>query len=78
MAKRNKKIVKLIALIIILVAFFQLLWPNIYNPSSIARLNPYPSQEYLQIMWLFSPNGLSTITIIAGLILIAWVVLADL
>ncbi|MDD1665007.1 MAG: hypothetical protein LUQ32_06595 [Methanomicrobiales archaeon] len=73
MVKRNKKIARLIAGILILLAFFQLLWPYIYNSPLITSLNPYPTQEYLQIMWLFSPNGLSTITILTGVIAIAWV-----
>jgi hypothetical protein len=75
MAKRNRKIVTLIALIIILVAFFQSVWPRIY--PSIVDLNPYPTREYLQITWLFSPNGLSAITVIIGLIIIAWVIFAE-
>jgi hypothetical protein len=75
MVKSHRKIVTLIALIIILVAFFQLLWPHIY--PSIVGLNPYPTQEYLQITWLFSPNGFSTITVITGLIFIAWVAFTD-
>jgi divalent metal cation (Fe/Co/Zn/Cd) transporter len=75
MVKRKSKIGSLIAAIIILVALFQLLWPQIY--PSIVALNPYPTQEYLQITWLFSPNGLSAITVIIGLILIAWVIFAE-
>jgi hypothetical protein len=78
MANRNKKILKIIAFIIVLVAFFQLLWPKIFNPSSIAKLNPYPSEEYLQILGIFSPNGLSIITVIVGLVLIAWVAFIEL
>jgi ABC-type phosphate transport system permease subunit len=75
MGKRNRKIGIVIAAIIILVALFQVFWPLIY--PSIVALNPYPTQEYLQITWLFSPNGLSTITIIIGCILIAWVAILD-
>lgn len=71
MVKRKRKIATVIALIIILVASFQLLWPYIY--PSIVDLNPYPTQEYLRIMWLLSPSGLSTITVITGFIFIVWV-----
>ena len=75
MKKRDRKIALLIASIIALVAVFQLVWPPFY-PHLIA-LNKYPTQEYLQIMWFFSPIGLSVITIIIGIILIAWVKFAE-
>lgn len=74
---RNRKIVTLIAVIILLEAFFQLVWARIYTPSLLASLNPYPTEEYLRIMWLFSPNGLSIITLVLGLAFIAWVALAN-
>jgi hypothetical protein len=77
MAKRRKKFVKLIILMVILVAVFQLIWPFIYNSPFIANLNPYPTQEYLQIMWLFSPNGLSALTLIFGFISLAWAAFTD-
>ncbi|MDD1661409.1 MAG: hypothetical protein LUQ49_02985 [Methanomicrobiales archaeon] len=77
MIPRNRKIVKMVVVIILLVAFFQLLWSRIYTLSRVAALNPYPTDEYLRIMWIFSPNGLSTITLVLGLIFIAWVALAD-
>ena len=73
--RKHREIGTLIAVIFILVALIQLLWPPIY-PSLVA-LNPYPTQEYLQITWLFSPNGLSAVTVLIGLIIIAWVVFAE-
>jgi len=75
MKKRDRNIALLIASIIALVAVFQLVWPPFY-PSLVA-LNKYPTEEYLRIMWLFTPNGLSTITIIIGLILITWVMFVE-
>jgi hypothetical protein len=60
-----------VAFVIIVVAFFRTVWPFVY--PSIVNLNQYPTAEYFRIMWLLSPNGLSSITIIVGCILIAWV-----
>ena len=77
MVKRNKKIARLIAFILVLLAFFQLLWHYIYTSPVIANLNPYPTREYLQIIWFLSPNGLSIITIILGFISIAWIAFTD-
>jgi hypothetical protein len=63
--------------IFILVAAFQLLWPFIYNSPFIAYLNPYPTQEYLQLLGIFSPNGLTAMTVIIGIIALAWVAFTD-
>lgn len=73
MLEKRRKILKLLAVILILVAFFQIFWPYVYNSPLIANLNPYPTKEYLQIVWLFSPKGLSTLTIILGCIFLVWV-----
>jgi len=75
MVKRNRKIAKLIALIIVLVAIFQLFWPHMY--PSIVNMNPYPTEEYLQIMSFLSPNGLTIITVILGFLFGVWVVFTD-
>jgi hypothetical protein len=77
MAKRKEKFLKVIVLMVLLVAFFQFIWPFIYNSPIIANLNPYPTREYLQIMWLFSPNGLSALTLIFGFVSLAWVAFTD-
>ncbi len=75
MRKRDRKIGTLVAVMAVLVALFQLLWPPFY--PAVISLNTYPTEEYLRIMWLLSPNGLSAITIIIGLVLIAWVVFVE-
>ncbi len=75
MAKKLKTMAIVAALMVILVAVFQLPWPSIY--SRIVRMNPYPTQEYFQIIGLLSPNSLSAITIVIGLVIIAWVGLAS-
>jgi hypothetical protein len=72
MEERWKTVGILASLVILFVAFFQLLWP--YVSPVLVDLNPDPTAEYLRIMWLVSPNGLSALTIMAGCILIAWVV----
>jgi hypothetical protein len=77
MAQRKKKMGTVIVLMLILVAFFQLFWPLIYNSPSLAHLNPYPTQEYLQILGFISPNGLSAITVAIGFIALAWVAFTD-
>ena len=74
---KKRKIVTSIIVIILFEAFFQLVWSIFYTPSLLAGLNPYPTEEYLRIMWLFSPNGLSTITLVLGAVFIAWVTLAE-
>ncbi|HUK92729.1 MAG TPA: hypothetical protein VLU98_01695 [Methanomicrobiales archaeon] len=71
MRKRDKKIGMIIVIMTALVALFQLLWPPFY--PVLVSLNPYPTEEYLRITWLFSPIGLSVITVVMGIILIAWV-----
>ena len=71
MERRWKHIGTVIALVIVMVAVFQTLWPAIY--PSIVALNRYPTDEYLRIMWLLSPNGISALTIAAGCVLIAWI-----
>ncbi|MGE5832463.1 MAG: hypothetical protein ACM3X8_06040 [Methanomicrobiales archaeon] len=75
MARRNKRIIIIVALIVVLVAVFQLLWPRVY--PWVVRRNPYPTQEYFQIMGFVSPNGLSILAVIIGLIFIAWAAVTD-
>ena len=75
MARKNRKIASLIAVMVVLVALFQFLWPHIY-PWIVSR-NPYPTREYYQIMGFVSPNGLSIITVVVGLIFIAWIAYTD-
>ncbi|HMA04331.1 MAG TPA: hypothetical protein VKO45_00190 [Methanomicrobiales archaeon] len=75
MAGRNKRITTIVALIVVLVAFFQMLWPRLY-PWVVSR-NPYPTHEYFQIMGFVSPNGLSILAVIIGLIFIAWAAVTD-
>jgi hypothetical protein len=67
----KRKIGIAIGLIIVLVAIFQLLWPVFY--LSLVSLNEDPTAEYLRIMWLLSPNGLSVITLLLGCVYVAWV-----
>jgi len=71
MVKQARSIAKIVAGMVIILAIIQIIWPRVY--PSIVRLNPYPTNEYLQIMWLLSPMGLSIVTIVLGLILIAWI-----
>jgi hypothetical protein len=70
--KGMRKIPIIVALVILLVACFLELWPPFY--PAVVNLNPDPTVEYLQIMWILSPVGLSLLTIIIGVIAIAWVV----
>jgi hypothetical protein len=77
MAHRRKKFVTLILLMVVLVAFFQFIWHFFYDSPFIMGLNPYPTQEYLQILWLFSPDGLSILTLIFGVIALAWTAFAS-
>jgi hypothetical protein len=69
MAKPIKKFLTIIAVVIILVAFFQVAWPSFY-PAFIG-MNQYPTVEYLQIMNVLSPNGLSLLTVVIGSLLLA-------
>jgi hypothetical protein len=71
MGKRSRKIVKLIVVMVILVAIFQVSWPHMY--PSVVNMNPYPTREYLQIVSVLGPNGLSIITVILGSLYGAWV-----
>ncbi len=66
-----KSIGKVIASVIILVVVVQFLWSPVY--PSIVSLNKYPTLEYFQIMSVLSPNGLSIVFILLGLIAIAWI-----
>ena len=75
MERKLKPIATVVAVMVILVVIFQLLWPRIY-PWIVSR-NPYPTQEYYQIIGLVSPNGLSAVTIVIGLIIIAWILLTS-
>ena len=77
MVSRKRKLATLIAVVIILVAIFQFLWPFVYDSPFMAQLNPYPTQEYLRIVGFFSPNGLSALTVIIGLIFLTWVAYTD-
>ena len=60
-----------IGVILVLVAFFQMIWPSVY--PALLDLNQNPTAEYLRIMWLLSPNGLSVITLLLGCVYVAWV-----
>jgi hypothetical protein len=68
--KGLRKAAIIAGVVIALVAFFLVLWPPFY--PAVVNLNPDPTVEYLQIMWILSPVGLSVITIIIGAIAIAW------
>ena len=69
---KGKAIVKVSASVILLVIVVQLLWSRVY--PSFMSLYKYPTMEYLQIMSFLSPNGLSILFIILGLISIAWII----
>ena len=71
MQRRWKKVGSLTVILVLLVAFFQLFWPLVY--PSLVDLNRYPTAEYLRIMWLLSPDGLSIITGIIGAVIMVWV-----
>jgi hypothetical protein len=68
--KGMKKVAIIVATVILLVACFLELWPPFY--PAVVNLNPDPTVEYLQIMGILSPVGLSLVTIIIGAIAIAW------
>jgi len=60
----NRKNVSTVLLVVLIVAFFLVFWSPFYE--SLVRLNPDPTVEYLRIMWILSPVGLSIVTIIIG------------
>lgn len=73
MSYKLNTIAKLIVMIIGMVAFFQLIWPYVYNIFASIKTNPNPSAEYLNSMAWFSPNGLTIMIVVIGGLAIAYV-----
>jgi len=60
----NRKNVSTVLLVVLIVAFFLVFWSPFYE--ALVGLNPDPTVEYLQVMWILSPVGLSVVTVLIG------------
>ena len=54
----------MVLLVVLIVAFFLVFWSPFYE--ALVGLNPDPTVEYLQVMWILSPVGLSVVTVLIG------------